>query len=289
MKAILGTWIHKGALDVLKREYDALIELAVESDMLKGSVDAVYLDSATVEDVKTMGLFAFQWREQAGPAQEHLFQVHLYAWMLREGYIPAKTRRKLNRRGWISDRVPIEQVVLRYVCRDNGEEFVHAQDYDPKITARALEWIAEVYEAVNSIGPEFVERDQDGPGLSIICDGCRWLTACWGPERADGAMRQAALVRDDADVAQALLEYDQARAIEKEAKAAKEVARAKLTASAPGVYGGLQLGWTGGGGVTRSVDMDAVRRLFAEAGLDVPEKTSPKSPSISVTKAKVRA
>lgn len=285
MAAILGTWIHKGALDALRREYGALIEVAVENEMLKGSLDALYLDALTVEDVKTMGRFAFEWREQAGVALAHLYQVHLYAYLLRTGAIPRRTRTRLRRAGWAEDTVQVEQVVVRYVNRDTGDEWVHVQPYDPKITSDALEWLAGLYESVASVGPELVERGEDGPGLSVICDSCRWLTACWGPQRVDGAMRQAVLVRDDRDVEQALIEYDQARAVEKEAKAVKDLARAKLTASDPGRYGELVLGWSGGGG-KRAVDMDAVRALFADAGLEVPEKHTATRPSISVTKPK---
>jgi hypothetical protein len=295
MKAILGTWVHKGALDVLKREFGALIEVAVEDEMLRGSADALYLPTVrdgqlliggTVEDVKTMGLFAFEWRQQAGVAREHLFQAHLYAWLLREGKLPKRTLRRLRQAGWTSDTVPIEQVVIRYICRDNGDEWVHAQDYDPKVTAAALEWIAEVCDTTAELGPEFVDRDEDGPGLSVICDGCRWLTACWGPERDDGAlgehtMRQASLVRDDADVAEALRDYDRARALEKEAKEAKALARAKLTDSEAGQYGDLMLTWSGGG-AKRVVDMDAVRALYLEAGLELPYKRITAAPSIGV-------
>jgi hypothetical protein len=285
MKAILGTWIHKGALDALKREYGALIEVQLQSDMLKGSADAVYLESLTVEDVKTTGLFAYEWRLQVGVELAHLWQVHLYAWLLREGYIPAKTRRRLARGGYINDRVPIEQVVVRYLCRDNGEEWAHVQDYDPKITAQALEWLANVYADTAELGPEFVDRDEDGPGLSMICDGCRWLTACWGPQRADGHSRQANLIRDDEDVQAALVEYDRARAVAKEADAAKKLAREKLDASDEGQYGDLVLGWSGGG-TKRAVDMEAVRALFASAGLEVPEKSTRVRPSIGVKLAK---
>jgi hypothetical protein len=199
--------------------------------------------------------------------------------------LPRRTRRRLERAGWTKPNVPIEQVVVRYINRDNGEEIIHAQEYDPKITGKALEWIAQVYEDTAELGPEFVERDEDGPGLSVICDGCRWLTACWGPERPDGAMRQAILVRNDDDVAEALREYDHARAVAKEADAAKQLARAKVTASEPGQYGDLVLGWSGGGD-KRSVDMEAVRKLFADAGLNIPEKMSSARPSIGVTKPK---
>lgn len=288
MKAILGTWIHKGALDVLKREFGALIEVAVEDDMLKGSIDGLYLEALTVEDVKTMGLFAYQWREQAGVSREHLWQVMLYAWLLREGKIPAKTRRRFRRAGWEADRVMVEQVVVRYICRDNGDEWTHVQDYDPKVVAEALEWIADVLATTAEHGPDAVQRGEDGPGLSVICDGCRFLTACWGPQPATfGVMRQANLIHDDADVAQALVDYDRARAIEKEAKAAKELARAKLTGSEPGQYGDLELGWSGGGPV-QSVDMDAVRDLYAQAGLEVPMKVTRRSPTISVKPPKAK-
>jgi hypothetical protein len=36
MTAALGTWIHKGALDVLRREYGALIEVRLASPLIRG-------------------------------------------------------------------------------------------------------------------------------------------------------------------------------------------------------------------------------------------------------------
>lgn len=292
MAAILGTWIHKGALEALRREYGAVIEFPVENDVIKGSLDAMYLDARSLEDVKTVGRFVFEWRQQVGAAVEHLFQTHIYAWLLREGFIPKRGIARLRRLGYEGDRVPIETIVIRYVNRDNGEEFIHSQDYDPAITAKALEWLAGVHEVVfeSELGPDGAQRDHDGPGLSVICDSCRWLTACWGPQPEvpwnQWATRQAAqLIRDDSDVEAALQEYDQARAVIKEAEGLRDLAKAKLTASTPAQYGELVLGWSKES--SRSgPDMEKIGELFAAAGLEVPVKQGKPFRTISVKRAK---
>jgi hypothetical protein len=66
MAAALGTWIHKGALDVLRREYGAWIEVRLTSPLIRGHADAVYPEGV-VEDLKTRGRYVYAQTVDTGP------------------------------------------------------------------------------------------------------------------------------------------------------------------------------------------------------------------------------
>ena len=286
MAAYLGTAIHTGALNVLVRETGAIKEVRLSAEMVSGSADAIYLEDRRVLDLKTVSRFMFDSREQFGPAAEHWTQTMLYAWMLREGHIPPVSSRRLAKVGWAEKAVPIENVTILYVCRDTGREAQFDRLYDPRITREAMGWLAQVYEvALDGDGPDALPRDHDGPGLDYWCDSCPFKTACWGQRPSEQVWPQASLVRNDTDVENALSEYTSASEAEKEASRLKALARAKLTGSQPGQYGGYVLGWRSQEG-RESVDLDAVRSLYAEAGLTVPVKRSRPSMVISVRKAR---
>lgn len=316
MAAVVGTWLHAGALKALQVEYGALLEVAVEDDELRGSADAVYLDverlvqlrgeqvwvdeqdgptflgvrvgrqlvrpaeQCTVEDIKSRGYWSFETALEQGPRLGELYQVHLYADLLRKGR--QKRRKVLAGLG----EIPVERVRLRYVSRDSGREHVWEQDYDPAITQAARDWVREVRDVALGIGgPEDLPRDEDGPGLSAICDGCPFLTQCWGPERPDGRMRQASLVVDDAMLADALEQYDQLRVAEKELKRLRALNRAMLDASEPAQYGAWLLGWSERPGNQRA-DLAAIRADYALMGREVPTTRGADVRTIGVKRAK---
>lgn len=298
MHAVLGTWIHKGALATLEREYGCLTEIKVENEVVKGSMDALYLDEAhlsrlrkrgryakamdglLVEDVKTRGYFGFQLVQENGPRRSELFQTHIYTWLLRIG---AATDRRLAGIG----EVPVEQIRLRYVSRDNGQEHIEEFPYDPDVTSEAIEWLAKVMDvALGPEGPDALPRDEDGPGLSFLCDGCVFLTRCWGPERPDGRMRQANLLHDDDEVALALVEYDALRKAASELKSARDLNRAKVDAAMEGQYGDWVIGWSQAQAKAK-VDLAGLVDLVTEAGLEIPYTVpGPPTRRITVTKAK---
>jgi hypothetical protein len=132
MAAALGTWIHKGALDVLRREYGALIEVRLASPLIRGKLDALYPDDAVVEDVKTKGRYVYAQTVDTGPRIGELFQITVYAWLLREGHITDR------RRGYPTGPVPVDTVRLCYLDRDTGASHVWETAYDPAVTAEAL-------------------------------------------------------------------------------------------------------------------------------------------------------
>jgi hypothetical protein len=289
--AILGTWIHKGALDTMRRQWGTLIETRVEDDVLRGHVDGIDLpnewrvragleplddapDVVEVDDLKTKrdGRMVAHVRNR-GPKRSELFQTHLYADLLRRGKVkPIQRQRALAEVG----PLPVERVRLRYFSRagesdDASQEYVHEQTYDPDITAEAYSWVQQV---AASKTPEELPRDQDGPGLAIECDYCPFRRECWGEE--NGHAVQAQLIVTDADLAEVLREYDEQRTIEREAKARKDRDRLILDATRPAIYVdperdlAFKLGWSGGGVSDPKPDVDKMIELFREAKLEVP-------------------
>lgn len=288
--AINGTWIHKGALDTMRRQWGTLIETRVENDILRGHVDGIDLpndwrvraglpeiedapDVVEVDDLKTKrdGRLVAYVRNR-GPLRQELFQAHLYAGMLRRGEVsPIKRFAHIAALG----PLPVELIRLRYWSRageqdDDAQEYPYEQPFDPDIEAEALEWVAQV---AGSSTPDDLPRDQDGPGLSVTCDNCPWLTECWG--NAGDHRPQSLLIVTDRDLAHQLAEYDEARTIEREAAARKDKARAILDATDPAIYTdgrelAFKLHWTGGKAGDPKPDVDAMLRLYEEAGLDVP-------------------
>ncbi|KQP81555.1 hypothetical protein [Aeromicrobium sp. Leaf291] len=301
--ALWGTWLHKGALDAMRSEWGAIIETTVEDDVLRGHVDALHLpaelldllparyrngtpvaDVPTVDDLKTRrdGRMVELVRS-TGPKRSELYQTHLYADLLRSGKIkPLKRQEPLVELGPID----VQRVVLRYVARDgSGAEYVYEQAYDPAITAEAHEWVAQVR---TSESPEDLPRDQDGPGLSYVCDSCPFLRECWG-EEVEGLVPQTRLIVDDADATAMLADYHRGLVLTREGDALKKRARAALDASPRAIFTdgerAFVLGWSGGGKVGESKpDVDAMVRLYEEAGLEVPMKApAPSRPAIAVT------
>lgn len=306
LKAIAGTWFHAGALETMRRQWGALIEVGVETDTLRGRADAIHLpddwreaaglravpdspDVVEVEDVKTRDdARAVDVVRIRGPRRSELYQVHLYADALRRGAlgrIDGRERRDersirtaLEARGTVE--LPVERVRLRYMARtgDESAEFPYEQPFDPDIAGEAWQWVEQI---AASTSPDQLPRDHDGPGLAMACDYCPFVTACWGA--AGDVKPQAQLIVTDADLAETLAEYDRQRALEAEAKAAKELARAKLDGTDAAIYvptgeeGGFRLGWSGGRPVAATVepDVDAMIALFEEGGVEVPMREVP--------------
>jgi hypothetical protein len=307
LKAVAGTWYHHGALDTAKRAWGALIETTVEDGLLRGHVDSIELPAAwreaaglpptldppdviEVDDLKTRDdARAIDYVRIRGPKRSELYQVHLYADLLRRGHVgPLTGRVKLQEKALrqamtvMGDPdeygLPVQRIRLRYMPRTGHEnaEYVHEQDFDPVIAAEAWRWVEEV---AKSEHPDDLPRDQDGPGLSVVCDNCPFATACWG-EPVDGVKPQAQLIVEDADLVEALREYDEGRALVNTGEQMKKAARARLDQTPAAIYvageEAFKLGWSGGRPIpevtTEEPDVEAMLALFAEAGITVPTK-----------------
>ena len=127
------------------------------------------------------------------------------------------------------------------------------------------------------------DRDERGPGLSIICDGCPWLKECWGPDAVPSETGpQAQLAVDSEAVVAALDMYDAALQAEKRAKADKQFAAAVLSGTERGKYGGFSLSWTAG---SERLDQKQARALLEMHGIDVP-LGSKGAPSVRIRRVK---
>ncbi|MFI1436530.1 PD-(D/E)XK nuclease family protein [Streptomyces lydicus] len=280
--AILGTFIHYGLLESARTEYGWLVERSVQDDLIRGHVDVVQLDAATaarlparhrpvipadvltVEDVKTKSTYMWDRVLRYGATAAELRQVHLYAGALHEvGFENVPGQRYLSRLGPLD----IGRIRFRFINRDSGAEHIQEIDFDPQRAAEAQWWVERVGETSD---PEEMPRDFNGPGLDAICDYCPFRSLCW-PGTAPGVPEQTALIHNDADREQALIDYVKGHELVSEGNRIKTFARKKLDQSPAGIYGPNRLSWRGGNDEEKD-DVEAMVDLHEVAGIAVPMK-----------------
>ncbi|GAO08674.1 hypothetical protein TPA0598_04_03100 [Streptomyces lydicamycinicus] len=280
--AILGTFIHYGLLESARTEYGWLVERSVQDDLIRGHVDVVQLDATTaarlparhrpaipadvltVEDVKTKSTYMWDRVLRYGATAAELRQVHLYAGALHEeGFEDVPGQRYLSRLGPLD----IGRIRFRFINRDSGAEHIQEIDFDPQRAAEAQWWVERVRETSD---PEEMPRDFNGPGLDAICDYCPFRSLCW-PGTAPGVPEQTALIHNDADREQALIDYVKGHELASEGDRIKKFARKKLDQSPAGIYGPNRLSWRGGNDEEKD-DVEAMVDLHEVAGIPVPMK-----------------
>ncbi|MGW6238357.1 PD-(D/E)XK nuclease family protein [Streptomyces sp. NPDC055094] len=280
--AILGTFIHYGLLESARTEYGWLVERSVQDGLIRGHVDVVQLDAATaarlparhrpaipadvltVEDVKTKSTYMWDRVLRYGATAAELRQVHLYAGALHEcGFENVPGQRYLSRMGPLD----IGRIRFRFINRDSGAEHIQEIEFDPQRAAEAQWWVERVRE---TSGPGEMPRDFNGPGLDAICDYCPFRSLCW-PGTEPGVPAQTALIHNDADREQALIEYVKGHELASEGNRVKNFARKKLDRSPAGVYGPNRLSWRGGNDEEKD-DVEAMVDLHEIAGIPVPMK-----------------
>ncbi|MEW1658807.1 PD-(D/E)XK nuclease family protein [Streptomyces sp. NPDC093707] len=278
--AILGTFIHVGLLESARTEYGWLVERSVQDDLIRGHVDVVQLDAATaarlparhrpaipadvltVEDVKTKSTYMWDHVLRYGATAAELRQVYLYAGALYEvGFEDVPGQRYLSRLGPLD----IGRIRFRFINRDSGAEHIQEIDFDPQRAAEAQWWVERVRETSD---PEEMPRDFNGPSLDAICDYCPFRSLCW-PGTAPGVPEQTALIHNDADREQALIDYVKGHELASEGNRIKTFARKKLDQSPAGVYGPNRLAWRGGNDEEKD-DVEAMVDLHEIAGIPVP-------------------
>ncbi|MXM62177.1 hypothetical protein GR925_01595 [Streptomyces sp. HUCO-GS316] len=278
--AILGTFIHHGLLESARTEYGWLVERSVQDDLIRGHVDVVQLDAATaarvparhrpvipadvltVEDVKTKSTFLWDRVLRYGATAAELRQVHLYAGALFQvGFEDVPGQRYLARLG------PLEvgRIRFRFINRDSGAEHLQEIDFDPQRAAEAQWWVERVRETKD---PEEMPRDFHGPDLDAICDYCPFRSLCW-PGTAPGVPEQTALIHNDADREQALIDYVRGHELASEGDRIKKFARKKLDQAPAGTYGPNKLSWRGGNDEEKD-DVEAMVDLHEVARIPVP-------------------
>lgn len=301
MPAILGTWIHKMALDTMEWAYGIFQEILVQhpSGKLRGHIDAIWLarlftmrlratglqveghDVTTVEDLKTKAddRMVDTVRKYGPPITERR-QVYAYAWLLSEfGSKVGRTGNRAKQRFLRSlGPIQVDKVRLRYLGRDRGDEYVWEEDLDPEMVQEAAErfqWV------LDSERPSDLPREQRGPGLSYVCDSCPFRTECWGAAVVDeaGVWPQSILiVEGETTYEEQLRLYQAGMTLEKEGKILKENAKAIVSAYPVAKKEVVQFGdagrlsYSGGNPKDPVEDVDAMRDLLIEARVPIPMK-----------------
>ena len=137
LAAILGTFIHAGISDAIKREDpfgdNLLIEQEFSHEGLKGHCDLFIIDEGIVVDWKTTTKKNLRYF----PSEQQRWQVQVYGWLLsNNGYT-------------------VNQVALAAIPRDGvmGEIRVHSEPYDVTIAEQALDWLGEIDQMVQDAVP----------------------------------------------------------------------------------------------------------------------------------------
>ena len=97
-----------------------------------------------------------------------------------------------------------------YICRDTGRDeilTVPVTDDLLRLVFRRADTIADFAK-----DPDFAPREYRGPGLSYVCDGCAFLTRCWGPTARPGVVgAQSTAASTDDEIVDAAVRRDRAR------------------------------------------------------------------------------
>jgi hypothetical protein len=152
LAAIMGTFIHAGIADAIKREDpfndNFMIEQEFKVEGLRGHVDLYIKDKAQIVDWKTTKVKSLRYF----PSLQQRLQVQLYGYLVSEnGY-------------------PVETVSLVAIARDGGAEDIreHTEPYDPEMAKQGLDWISNLQEmAANG---EIPEPEKDVYFCRSYCD-----------------------------------------------------------------------------------------------------------------------
>jgi len=138
LAAILGTFIHAGISEAIKREDpfgdNFLIEQEFTHEGMKGHVDLFIKDQGLVVDWKTTTKKNLRYF----PSEQQRMQVQIYGWLLENnGY-------------------PVNEVSLVVIPRDGqmGEIRAHVEAYDQTIAKAGIAWLAEVRASEEAPAPE---------------------------------------------------------------------------------------------------------------------------------------
>lgn len=138
LAAILGTFIHAGISEAIKREDpfgdNFLIEQEFTHEGMKGHVDLFIKDQGLVVDWKTTTKKNLRYF----PSDQQRIQVQIYGWLLENnGY-------------------PVNEVSLVVIPRDGqmNEIRAHIEAYDRSIAEAGIAWLAEVRASVEAPAPE---------------------------------------------------------------------------------------------------------------------------------------
>lgn len=277
--AMVGTWIHDGLLPELAGllaggEHEKRVEMVVPVGptvdgvtpltTVDGSADC-YTRAAGggVIDLKTVGAFKLGDIDVYGPRNRHRTQVRGYASALVQmGYPVAWT-------AWV------------YLDRGDGGVKTVVEPFGREqyvATLRRVQYLVEL-----SHTPDDAPREERGPGLSWVCDGCPFLRRCWG-EGAQPGSRRAIAVHEDQDIAfageQVVALRAQYNALEKKI----DFFKAQVGQPSSGQYGGVTVTYGKDG---TKPDVPAMVKRLEELGERIP--TVPKPGNTYIRRASTKA
>ena len=143
LAAIMGTFIHAGIAEAIKREDpfgdNFMIEQEFAIEGLRGHIDLYIKDKKQVVDWKTTKAKSLRYF----PSEQQRMQVQMYGYLLKQnGY-------------------EVEKVSLVAIARDGGFNDVreHTEDYDPEMAQAGLKWIEEIKQAAEKNEVPAPEKD----------------------------------------------------------------------------------------------------------------------------------
>lgn len=279
--AMVGVWIHSGLLPELAEllhgsEEEMRVELAVPVGPTDGQgiTPLVKIDGSAdcytraagggVLDLKTVGAYKLGDIEEHGARERHRKQVRGYASALVQMGMPVAWT------GWLYlDR---GDGTVKAVVEPFGQE-------EYKATLRRVQHLVNLAEE-----PDYAPRDERGPGLSWVCDGCAFLRRCWGKDAEPGDSRAIA-VHDDEDVAYAAEQVVALRAKRTALDKRVDFFKAQVGRPEAGQYGGYTVTYGKDG---EKVDAKAAAARLEELGERVPTVPNPGNTYIRRTAKKSR-
>lgn len=226
-QAALGTWIHEHLLPLMRQLTPrSVIEMPVVLKAggvrLTGTLDWLWIDGdgfCEIGDLKTVREWKLNAVDRDGVPGDHEFQVWAYA--LAASQLGLKVR-------W---------VWWLYLDRATGQIRVKVQDFTNEKAFQVVQRVAAI--AGHAAGdPDRAPREERGPGLSPVCDGCPWLTRCWGGGARRGrAGAQKILSMTSEGIIEALELLFRSNGIKSNAERDAEFAKLVLAEVPPGLYG----------------------------------------------------
>jgi hypothetical protein len=244
----MGTAIHSALEKLFEDNENAITEVNVSFDGLRGHVDLYLRDEGMVVDWKTTKIKNLSYF----PSEQQRWQVHLYGYLLQANGFNVKT------------------VQLVGIPRDGTERDIkiHEEPYDPQVAQQALEWFKDVRDREVIPEPE--------KPVSFCADYCAYFGACAGKVKNT---REPQII-DDFDVNLAARDYVKIDSEIKALEAKKEGAREVLAGATGVTLDGIVISWSEMAGRS-SIDEAEVLSLLGY----VPKKQGNPSQRLTVKKA----
>lgn len=161
--AHVGTWIHEGILPTLAEltggNHELQLTLTAAGLTITGHTDLYWPRAGLLADLKTIDDDPTRGGGPLHPAPRHWYQLAAYA------TAAAQHGHLVRWMAWI------------YLDRGTGNTWSIVQPYTPDVATEIDTRITTI--ALDSANPDHAPREQPGPGRSLVCDSCPWVTRCW--------------------------------------------------------------------------------------------------------------